>query len=155
LKKGIPDNNHIFKQINSLPLASVKYVYTIALVSILMSKTIYSIFWQVNFVVHQKEITELECINKDRPEMNCNGKCYLAKQLQKADLELDQKKEENSKRLSHFKSLEGNDIFFFDSLTFESYLFKNEEEHDVEFSYVDSYYFEFQFTKFNPPCFLV
>ncbi len=24
------------------------------------------------------------CINKNRPEMNCDGKCYLAKQIKKA-----------------------------------------------------------------------
>jgi hypothetical protein len=133
----------------------MKYVYSIALVSILMSKTIYSVFWQVNFVVHQKEITELECINKDRPEMNCNGNCYLAKQLQKADFELDQKKEESSKRLSQLKSLEGNDVFFFEILSFGPFSNAKEEKSTLHCRYTDSYHFEFQFTKFNPPCFLV
>jgi hypothetical protein len=120
-----------------------------------MSKTIYSVFWQVNFVVHQKEITELECINKDRPEMNCNGNCYLSKQLQKADLELDQKREENSKRLSQLKSIEGNDVFFFEMLNFGPFPEINDEKHTALYGYSDSYNFEFQFTKFNPPCSLV
>jgi uncharacterized protein YlzI (FlbEa/FlbD family) len=39
----------------------------------------------MNFYLNQKEIAAIECENKDRPEMNCNGKCYLAKQLEKAD----------------------------------------------------------------------
>lgn len=109
----------------------------------------------VNFSINQKEIAELECVNKDRPEMNCNGNCYLSKQLKKADLELDQKKEENSKRLSHFKSIEGNDIFFFNTLNFRPFLNEDSENNDLGFLFTDLYHFEFQFSKFNPPCYLV
>ena len=28
-------------------------------------------------------IVEVLCVNKDKPRLNCNGKCYLRKQLQK------------------------------------------------------------------------
>ena len=81
---------------------------SILLISILMSKTVYSIFWQTVFIINQKEIAELECVNKDRPEMNCNGNCYLAKQLKKADQELTQKKSKNQRSLENFKQLEGS-----------------------------------------------
>ena len=43
--------------------------------------------WKIN----QAEITEKYCINKDKPMMDCNGKCYLSKQLE--NLELKEKKE--------------------------------------------------------------
>ena len=38
------------------------------------------VYWKVN----QTFITEKLCENKDKPQMHCNGKCYLFKQLQKA-----------------------------------------------------------------------
>ena len=88
------------------------------LISIILSKVIYSIFWQVNFYMNQKEIAAIECVNKSRPEMHCNGKCYLAKQLQKAEDNLNAKKEKNNQSLSHLKVIEGslfipNEILYF------------------------------------------
>lgn len=51
------------------------------------SKSFVVLQWKIN----QAEITEKYCINKDKPMMNCNGKCYLSKQLE--NLELKEKKE--------------------------------------------------------------
>jgi hypothetical protein len=68
--------------------------------------------------MNQKEIAAIECVNKSRPELQCNGKCYLAKQLQKAEDNLNAKKEKNNQSLSHLKVIEGslfvpNEIFSF------------------------------------------
>lgn len=79
---------------------------SIFLILVLLSKTIYGICWQVNFHMNQREITRLECVNKNRPEMHCNGKCYLAKQLQKAEEQLDDKKQASSRSLGQLKWLE-------------------------------------------------
>lgn len=133
----------------------MRSIVSIVLLLLLTSKLAYSLFWMVNFSIYQKEIAELECVNKDRPEMNCNGNCYLSKQLKKADLELDQKKEESSKRLSQLKSLEGNDIFFFEILSYGPFSNPREEKSTFNYGYTDSYNFEFHFIKFNPPCLLV
>ena len=38
----------------------------------------------INFELHRETITQLFCINKETPEMHCEGKCYLEKQI-KAD----------------------------------------------------------------------
>ena len=35
----------------------------------------------VNFFVNQEYIKETLCINKDRPKLQCNGKCFLMQQL--------------------------------------------------------------------------
>ena len=43
-------------------------------------------------------IIETYCINKDRPELQCNGKCHLANQLQIAD-------DENSSETAMYKVL--------------------------------------------------
>ncbi len=39
-------------------------------------------FIQFDFEINQEAITELFCINKDKPEMHCEGHCHLEKQLQ-------------------------------------------------------------------------
>ncbi len=37
------------------------------------------------YVWNKAEIIARECINRNKPEKQCNGKCYLAKQLKKID----------------------------------------------------------------------
>jgi hypothetical protein len=37
----------------------------------------------VNYTINQDYISEFLCINKNKPELNCNGKCFLAKEIQK------------------------------------------------------------------------
>jgi hypothetical protein len=94
----------------------------------------------------------MECENKNRPELHCNGKCYLAKQLQKAEDQLDEKREESSKSLTHLKWMETS-LFACP----EKFLVKLElapfsplkiaRFHDVNF-----YYFENISGCFHPPC---
>jgi hypothetical protein len=51
-------------------------------------------FVVLNWKINQDYITEKYCENKDKPMMNCNGKCYLSKQLEKLELK---EKEEREK----------------------------------------------------------
>lgn len=37
------------------------------------------------YELNKDYVAEVLCINKDKPELECNGKCYLNKQLKKAD----------------------------------------------------------------------
>lgn len=37
------------------------------------------------FVLHQNEIAARLCLNKDKPELGCKGKCQLRKQLEKQE----------------------------------------------------------------------
>lgn len=39
----------------------------------------------VNFALNQATITARFCVNKARPQMHCDGKCYFAKQLKKQE----------------------------------------------------------------------
>ena len=39
----------------------------------------------VEYAVNYDYITKVLCINKSRPEIHCNGKCYLSKQLAKTN----------------------------------------------------------------------
>lgn len=47
----------------------------------LLWKDIASFSWNVIFFLNQKTLAKTFCENKDKPEMKCNGKCYLAKKL--------------------------------------------------------------------------
>lgn len=38
----------------------------------------------VDYQLHKERVTQLFCVNKDKPQLHCNGKCHLAKQLRKA-----------------------------------------------------------------------
>ncbi len=49
----------------------------------------------VDYCVNNDYIREVLCINKERPKLNCDGKCYLAQQLSKQS----QKKESKEKGL--------------------------------------------------------
>ncbi len=53
----------------------------------------------VDFAIHQEEITEEFCENKDKPKLACNGKCHLSKVLANQPVEEDEE-------LSTFPSLE-------------------------------------------------
>lgn len=44
-------------------------------------KTIFLVQWKLN----QQEITRVYCINKAKPEMQCNGQCYLAKKMRQIE----------------------------------------------------------------------
>jgi hypothetical protein len=119
-------------------------------ISILLTKTVYSVFWQVNFYLNQKEITEKECENKNRPEMRCNGKCYLAKQLKKAEAELDSQKEKQEKSILNLKVLEEG-IFVPLSAIFLEVNPNKLELRKAFFSYKNFYFHEVGSYYFHPP----
>jgi hypothetical protein len=39
----------------------------------------------IHFEMNQKKIAEQQCVNKDKPWMHCNGRCYLMKKLKQAE----------------------------------------------------------------------
>jgi hypothetical protein len=39
----------------------------------------------VDYQLNEAQITARFCVNKARPQLHCNGKCHLAKQLRKAE----------------------------------------------------------------------
>jgi hypothetical protein len=132
--------------------AVMRILSTIFLLAVLLSKTIYSVFWQVNFQLNQKEIVRMECENRNRPELHCNGKCYLAKQLQKADNLLDERREESSKSLVNLKWMETSLFACPETIVMkldQSTISLNETSN---FNVVNFYHFENSLSCFHPPC---
>jgi hypothetical protein len=60
----------------------------------------------LNWKINQDRITEKYCENKNRPEMECDGKCYLAKQLRKLDVEEQNERSKNQLPEQQLKSAE-------------------------------------------------
>lgn len=59
--------------------------------------TFQSAFIQISYDLNKGFIAQELCVNKDKPDLNCEGKCYLKKQLNKAQ---DHKQERNSSQNS-------------------------------------------------------
>lgn len=60
------------------------------------------IFPVIDYAVNYDYITEVLCINKAKPELHCNGKCHLMKELAKAaddDKPLTSDKKQNANQL--------------------------------------------------------
>lgn len=49
----------------------------------------------INYLINVSEITELFCVNKEKPQLQCNGKCHLATQL------IETEKDENQSPFSN------------------------------------------------------
>ncbi len=59
----------------------------------------------IEYEINKEYIAENLCQNKDKPFMNCKGKCYLKKQVKKAEKE--------EKKQNPFITSENSLLFFF------------------------------------------
>lgn len=58
-----------------------KQVTGILVILIFTSGLLNSNLLMLNYALNKDSITELFCINKERPELKCDGKCHLGNQL--------------------------------------------------------------------------
>ncbi len=63
----------------------MKQFFAHSILVVYCSSLAISIFPLIEYGVNYELITEVLCINKDKPEMNCQGSCHLTKQLQAAN----------------------------------------------------------------------
>ncbi len=66
-----------------------------------LAKDIARLSWEIWFKVNQAEIIAEKCENKAIPMMHCNGKCYLAKKLQK----IEQKEQNHNSKTNPYAHL--------------------------------------------------
>lgn len=60
------------------------------------------------YEINKEYVSTVLCINKNKPELKCNGKCYLTKQLKKADTpqsDTEKNLPGNSKKSEHVEYL--------------------------------------------------
>ncbi len=59
----------------------MKFFAAIFLFSIVIIQNFSSLIIEADFFINQDYIAKNLCVNRDKPMMHCNGKCYLAKKL--------------------------------------------------------------------------
>ncbi len=58
----------------------IRFINISILVLFVLPQISNSIVW-ANYEINKKAITEEFCVNKEKPELNCEGQCHLADQL--------------------------------------------------------------------------
>lgn len=99
----------------------------------------------VDYAVNYDYIREELCVNKSRPELHCNGKCYLTKELSKIN-------QEQTTQNGHKISLPSIDVF----LVAEDFKFAHSDiDTNIQVSIstfcTNSYYSEYHSKIFHPP----
>ncbi|MDB2462592.1 hypothetical protein N9W61_00595 [Algibacter sp.] len=97
----------------------------------------------VEYVLNQDYIAEFLCINKDKPELQCNGKCHLVKELEKQ-----QENEPNALRISKENYPIGF-VFIYEIQPLRT--FSNLEKNIINTSYQKLYQFDYNYSAFQPP----
>lgn len=97
----------------------------------------------VEYVLNQDYIAEFLCINKDKPKLQCHGKCHLVKQIEKQQ----EKEPLSSLRIS----LENYPIGFVNIYKIEPFkAFINLKKNSIDF-YFELYDFDYYCNTFEPP----
>lgn len=111
-------------------------------------QTLIMIDWKVN----QDFIAARYCVNKNKPELKCNGQCQLAKKLRKVENEinlLDSKGKNQSKKEFKTKQVEFTLLKpVFPSISNDGYYITK----STNFYYSDHYDFDINQTIDHPPC---
>ncbi|MBK9511602.1 MAG: hypothetical protein IPO04_20235 [Cytophagaceae bacterium] len=86
-------------------MESSKKILSITLLIALAIKLLMAPAIFLDYQLRKDFIVKNYCVNKNRPEMHCDGKCYLAKQLKKAQEK--EEKEATNDFLTKFFGVEG------------------------------------------------
>lgn len=94
-----------------------------------------------NYVVNYEYIVKNLCENRDKPELSCNGKCFLAKELSKTEKQTTQ----TTAKIIALDIFIPNDI-----LSFENGIEYIPTLHFIS-EYINFYNSRYIFTIFHPP----
>lgn len=65
--------------------AGLKNLAIILLLGVMLTQALGKFLLVLDYQAHKDFITELFCINKSKPQLQCEGHCYLKKNLKKAE----------------------------------------------------------------------
>ncbi len=78
--------------------APVKSALTILLLVVMMLQSFSKILIVLNYQANKNFIAEYLCVNKEKPQLHCQGHCYLKKELKKAEQAGEQPNSQNQKQ---------------------------------------------------------
>ncbi len=99
------------------------------------------------YVIFYDYIKNELCVNKDKPELKCNGKCHLMKELAEASTTQD-------KSISHNFSVENSIVFYQDFQCFNFIFFSNIDALIYNFHYNNLYNHSYYKVLIKPPVYL-
>lgn len=97
-----------------LLLLPVRKFVSIVLTIAILSQGMVSLGLWAYYEINKQMIAEKLCVNKSNPALHCNGKCYLSKQLRKA--------EENEKRQSRSIIEKDEAVSAYDEVTLPTFI---------------------------------
>ena len=71
------------------------------LIATLLTSNFTRLFVYAGYELNQKYIAAKLCENRDKPQIHCNGKCYLAKKIKQAEEK--EKSQEHNAQKNHFQ----------------------------------------------------
>lgn len=97
----------------------------------------------MNFALNYDDIVQNLCENRNRPELSCHGKCYLAKELSKT---------EKQQRTDYSVKISSLDIFIVKDIMNAEPSVLSDNHYLLAFSdYRNDYRYHFSFDIFHPP----
>lgn len=120
--------------------------YAVIILLVLFLKPIFPV---IDYAVNYEYISKVLCINKAKPELKCNGKCHLMKELAKAS--------EDDKPISSDKKQGSNpfvDLFVTEADSFNFLFFQNSATKELNCSYANLYSQLDSYAIFHPPIFI-
>jgi len=85
---------------------AISIAWVVFFIVSITAKDMTSLGWEIWYVSNKSYVARELCENKAKPAMNCNGQCYLAKQLRKAEQEQQDAKKSAPVRTLKLKSLD-------------------------------------------------
>lgn len=96
----------------------MKFFISISITLVMLLRPLWPI---VNYVTNYDYIVENFCINKDKPELKCNGQCYLMKQL------AEQSDEDQTNPFEKSKKTESSEIVYLEKFNYSIPIATQEE----------------------------
>ena len=128
----------------------MKQVFTYILLFSLVVRPLFIAGHIAYYELNIDYITEKFCENKEKPELQCNGKCHLAQELAIVAADTPKQQENGVKIVTAFESFTP---LFYDlkeqqsTLVDPTYSFKNK----VSFFYKDCYSYSCEYSLLKPP----
>lgn len=60
----------------------MRFIFSIGLAILILAVSVKDLVFLVSFKLNQQAISERWCVNWDKPELNCQGTCYLNEVIQ-------------------------------------------------------------------------
>ena len=126
----------------------LKWITISLFIGLILFKPVAQFSWEVWYAVNLEYVAEELCENKEEPEMECDGKCYLKKQLVTVEVQ-EQEDPSQEHRVNPFQAKEEPTVtrenfeYLLNPIILES-----KESH---FRYVCKSYTAFQLDIFHPP----